>query len=39
VLADQAIRRRTEQLAETMRGYRGAAGAAEALERLVDAGA
>jgi hypothetical protein len=38
VLADQAIRRRTEQLAETMRGYRGAAGTVEALEALVDAG-
>jgi MGT family glycosyltransferase len=38
-LADRAIRRRTQQLAETMAGYRGAAGAAEALERLVDAGA
>jgi UDP:flavonoid glycosyltransferase YjiC (YdhE family) len=38
VLADQATRNRTQRLAETMRGYRGAEGAAEALERLVEAG-
>jgi len=37
VLADQAIHRRTQQFAETMRGYRSAAGAVEALQRLVDA--
>jgi len=37
VLVDQAIHSRTQQLAETMRSYRGAAGAVEALERLVDA--
>jgi UDP:flavonoid glycosyltransferase YjiC (YdhE family) len=34
-LADRAIHRRAEQLAETMRGYRGA-GAVETLERLVE---
>jgi len=39
VLADQAIHRRTQQFAETMRGYRSAAGAVEALQRLVDASA
>jgi UDP:flavonoid glycosyltransferase YjiC (YdhE family) len=34
VLADEAIRDRTQQLAETMRGYRGAAAAVETLQRL-----
>jgi len=38
VLADQAIHRRTEQFAATIHGYRGAAGAVEALQRLVDDG-
>jgi UDP:flavonoid glycosyltransferase YjiC (YdhE family) len=36
VLADESIYRRTRQLADTMRGYRGAAGVVEALQRLVD---
>lgn len=38
VLADLTIPRRTRQLAETIRDHRGAAGAVEALQRLVDPG-
>jgi UDP:flavonoid glycosyltransferase YjiC (YdhE family) len=38
VLADEAIHDRVQQLAAAMRDYRGAAGAAETIERLVETG-